>query len=102
VEKIVTLTLAVEEDVFHIELLNWPVAGDSNSEHRANGGQFHDRAESLVVVDPGALSETPENPSSPVAIKGPVGTKLVREDPLAGDDVGATGSGDKLPGPIAH
>jgi hypothetical protein len=28
--------------------------------------------------------------------------KLVREDPLAADDVGATGSGDMLPGPIAH
>jgi hypothetical protein len=28
--------------------------------------------------------------------------KLVREDPLVGDDVGATGPGDKLPGPIAH
>jgi hypothetical protein len=28
--------------------------------------------------------------------------KLVHEDPLAGDDVGATGLVDKLPGPIAH
>jgi hypothetical protein len=68
----------------------------------ANGGRFHNRAKSLVVVDPGALSETPEELASLVAIKGPVGTKLVREDPLVGDDVGATGPGDKLPGPIAH
>jgi hypothetical protein len=93
---------AVEEGVLHIELLNWPVVGDNNSEHRANSGQFHNRAESLIVVDPRALSETPKDPASLVAIKGPVGTKLMREDPLVGDDVGVTRLGDKLPGLIAH
>jgi hypothetical protein len=41
----------VEEDVLHIELLNGPVAGDSNNEHRVNGGWFHNRAESLIVVE---------------------------------------------------
>jgi hypothetical protein len=91
----------VEEGVLHIELLNEPVTGDSNSEHHASGGWFHNRAESFVVVDPGALSETPEDPASLVAIEGPVGAKLVREDPLASDDVGATAPGDKLPCPIA-
>jgi hypothetical protein len=49
----------MEEGVLHIELLNWPVVGDNNSEHRVNGGRFHNRAESLIVVDPRALSETP-------------------------------------------
>jgi hypothetical protein len=92
----------VEEGVLHIKLLNWLVAGDSSSKHRANGGWFHNRAESLIVVNPRALSETPEDPTGFVAIKRPIGTKLVREDPLAGDDVGASGPGDKLPGPIAH
>jgi hypothetical protein len=48
------------------------------------------------------LCETPDDPASLVAIKGTVGAKLVREDPLASDDVGAMGLGDKLPGPIAH
>jgi hypothetical protein len=48
------------------------------------------------------LSESLEDPASLVAIKGSVGAKLVREDPLVGDDVGATGPGDKLIGPIAH
>jgi hypothetical protein len=89
----------VEEGVLHIKLLNWPVVENSNSKHRADGGQFHNRAESLVVVDPRALSETPEDPTGFVAIKRPIDTKLVRENPLA---VGATGSGDKLPCPIAH
>jgi hypothetical protein len=93
---------AVEEDVLHIELLNGPVTGDSSSEHHANDGWFHNRAESLIVVDPGVLSGTPKDPASLVAIEGPVGMKLVSENPLASDDVGATRPGDKLPGPIAY
>jgi hypothetical protein len=92
----------VEEGVLHIELLNWPVAGDSNSEHHANDGQFHNRAKSLVVVDPEVLSETSKDPASLIVIKGPIGAKLVREDPLVGDDIGATGPRDNLPGLIAH
>jgi hypothetical protein len=35
------------------------------------------------------------------AIKGPVSTELVREDPLADDNVRALRSGNQLPGPIA-
>jgi hypothetical protein len=37
-----------------------------------------------------------------VAIRRPIVTKLMRENPLAGDDVGATEPDDKLLGPIAH
>jgi hypothetical protein len=92
----------MEEDILHIELLNWPITGDNNCEHYVNGGWFHNWSKSLVLVDLEALSETPENPASLLATKGPVGTKLMREDPLADDDVGATWPGDKLRGPIAH
>jgi hypothetical protein len=56
---------AMEEDVLHIELLNRPVVGDSNSEHHANVGWFHNYVESLIVVDPETLSETLEDPSEP-------------------------------------
>jgi hypothetical protein len=66
-----------------------------------DGGRFHNQVESLIVVNPGVLSETPEDPTSLVAIKGPIRAKLVCEDPLVSDDVGVTGLGDKLPGPIA-
>jgi hypothetical protein len=48
---------AIEEGILHIELLNRLVIGDSSGEHHAHGGRFHNRAESLVVVDSGALSE---------------------------------------------
>jgi hypothetical protein len=79
----------MEKDILHIELLNQLVMGDSSGEHRAHDGRFHNRAESLIVVDSGTLSETPKDPASLVAIKGSVSAKLVREDPFAGDDVGA-------------
>jgi hypothetical protein len=91
----------VEEGIFHIELLNGPVTGDSSGEHRANSGRFYNRAESFIVVDSGALSETPNDPTGFVAIKGPVSTELVCEDPLAGDNIGALRSGNQLSGPIA-
>jgi hypothetical protein len=37
-----------------------------------------------------------------VAIEGPIGTKILGKNPLARDDVAATGMRDKLLGPIAH
>jgi hypothetical protein len=52
---------AVEEGIFHVELLNVPVTGDSSGEHRVNSGRFYNQAESLVVVDFGELSETPKD-----------------------------------------
>jgi hypothetical protein len=92
----------MEEGILHIKLLNRPVMGDSSGEHRPHGGRFHNRAESLVVVDSGALSETPKDPASLVAIEGPVSVELVREDPFASDDIGALRSWNKVPYPITH
>jgi hypothetical protein len=91
----------IEEGIFHVELLNGPGTGDSSSEHHVNSGQFYNRAEGLIIVDFGVLSEIPKDPTSLVAIKGPVSTELMRKDPLAGDNVGALRSGNQLPGPIA-
>jgi hypothetical protein len=84
----------MEEVIFHVELLNEPDTGDSS-------GRFHNRAKGLIVVDLEVLSETPKDPTGLVAIKGPVSTELVCENPLAGDNVGALRSGNQLPGPIA-
>jgi hypothetical protein len=90
----------MDEGILHMELLNWIVTGDSNSEHRWNGGRFHNWVQSVIIVDPRTLSETLEDPTSLLAIKGPIDTKLVCEDPLASDDIGATGPGVKLPVPL--
>jgi hypothetical protein len=93
---------AMEEGILHIELLNRPVMGDSSGEHHAHGGRFHNRVESLIVVDSGALSETLKDPTNFVAIEGPVSAELVCKDPFASDDVGALRSWNKVPCPITH
>jgi hypothetical protein len=92
---------AMEEGIFHVELLNRPVTGDRSGKHHLNSGRFYNRAESLIVVDSGALSETPKDPTALVAITGPVGMELVREDPLTNDNIGALRLGNQLLGPIA-
>jgi hypothetical protein len=91
----------MEEGIFYVELLNGPGTGDSSSEHRVNSDRFYNRAEGLIVVDSGVLSETPKDPMSLVAIKGPVSMELMREDPLARDNVGALRPANQLPSPIA-
>jgi hypothetical protein len=91
----------VEEDIFHVELLNGSGTGDRSSEHRANSGRFYNRGEGLIIVNSEALSETPKDLTGLVAIKGLVSTELVREDPLAGDNVGALRSRNQLSDPIA-
>jgi hypothetical protein len=74
---------------------------ESSGEHRVNSDRFYNWAESLVVVDSRALSETLKDPTGLIAIKGSVSTELVREDLLARDNVGVLRSGNQLPGPIA-
>jgi hypothetical protein len=85
---------AVEEGIFHVELLNGPVMEDSSGEHRVNSDWFYNRAKGLVVVDFGVLSETPKDSTSLVTIKGTISTELMREDPLTGNNVGALRSGN--------
>jgi hypothetical protein len=93
---------AMEEDVFHIELLERPVMGGSNSEHHAHGGRFDNRAERLIVVHTRALREPPEDPASLVAVESPVRERLVGKNSFVSDGVGATRPGNKVPGPIAQ
>jgi hypothetical protein len=76
--------------------------GGSNGKHYVDGGRLNNRAESVIVVNLGVLCETPEDPASLVLIKCSVGEKLVHENPLASDNVGAIGLGNKFPCPIAH
>ena len=76
--------------------MHGPPARESQREHRADGGWLHHRAEGLVVVDTGALSEAPENPASLVPLKSAISPALVGPDLLAGDDVGARGTRDQI------
>jgi hypothetical protein len=49
-----------------------------------------------IVVDVVSLVEATKNPASLVSFQGAVEIKLVLENPLAGDDVGANGARDKI------
>jgi hypothetical protein len=93
---------AMEEGILHMELLNRLVMGDNSGEHRAQGDRFHNWAESLIVVDSGALSETSKDSVGLVTIEGPASVELVCEDPFAGVDVGALRSWNKVPCLITH
>jgi hypothetical protein len=90
------------QGILHVKLLNRPFTGGSNGEHHVDDGRLHNRAKSIIIVNPGAMHETPEDSVSLVVIECPVREELVHEDSLAGYDVGATGSGNKFPCPIAH
>jgi hypothetical protein len=88
---------------------SWAQYGDMPSRSvgsPSSGGlrrnNVHNRTESLIVVDSGALSEILKDLVSLVAIEGPVSTELVCEDPFASDDVGALRLWNKVPCPITH
>jgi hypothetical protein len=87
----------VQEGVLNFELVNWLGARKGQREHRANGGRLHNRAEGIIIVDFGALSEAPKDPASLVPLQGTISPPLVRPDPLAGDDIGARRTGHQIP-----
>jgi hypothetical protein len=90
----------VQEHIFHIELMNRPGAGDSYGEDSADRGRLDHRAEGLIVVNVGSLGEAAKNPVSLVPFQGAIRIELVLENALAGDDVGANGVTDKIPGVV--
>jgi hypothetical protein len=62
---------------------------------------WHDyQAECLIVVDIGSLGEAAKNLASLVPFLGAVRIEFVLENPLIGDDVGANGAMDKIPGVV--
>jgi hypothetical protein len=82
----------MKEDVLDVELVHRPTPGDSQGQHSPNGGRLNNRAESIIVVHPGALSKPPEDPTSLVQVKRAIRLELILEDPLAADDIGFSGS----------
>jgi hypothetical protein len=51
----------VEEGVVHVELVDRPVPGQSESQYSPDGGRLDHRTEGLVVVDLGTLGKAPEH-----------------------------------------
>jgi hypothetical protein len=90
----------MQELILHIELMNRPGAGDGQGEHGVDHGRHDYRAECLIVVDTGSLGEAAKNPTSLVPFLGDIRIEFVLENPLVGDDVGANGAMDKIPGVV--
>jgi hypothetical protein len=90
----------VQERIIHIKLMNWPGPRDGLGEHGVDRGQLNHRAEGLIVVNAGSLDEAVKNPTNLVPFQGAIGIKLVLENPLADEDVGANGVRDKIPGVV--
>jgi hypothetical protein len=80
--------------------MNRSGAGDNQGEDGADRGYLDHRAEGLIVVDAESLGEDAKNPTSLVPFQGAIGIELVLENSLAGDDVGANGARDKIPGVV--
>jgi hypothetical protein len=95
------LQVAVEEGVGDIELLGGPATGRSNGENHLDRRQLHDGSEGFVEVDAGALSESPNHPTSLVPFQSAFGVKFMLEHPFAGHDVGARRSIDETPCGVA-
>jgi hypothetical protein len=61
----------VEEGVHHVELVDRPVPGQSESQNSPDGGKLDHRTEGLVVVDPRTLGEAPEHIAGLVPLQDP-------------------------------
>jgi hypothetical protein len=92
----------VEEGILDVELMDRPVPGEGEGEDGANSGELDDEAEGLVVVYSGALGEAPKDPTGLVAVEGVVRGKLVAEEPLANDHVGAWWTRHQVPGVVGQ
>ena len=87
----------MEESILDIELVNRPLAGESQRENRVNCGRLNDWAKCLGKVNTRALSEATKNPTCLVTLQRTVGEELVLENPLAGDNVGMSGARNQIP-----
>ena len=64
--------------------------------------RLDDRSEGVSEVDAITLSESTNDPTRFIAIKGTIRTELMFKDPLPGNHVGMPGTGNKLPRPVAQ
>jgi hypothetical protein len=92
----------MQERILHIELINQLGAGDGQGEHDADRGWFDHWVDGLIIVSVGSLGEATKNPASLVPFQGAVRIKLVIENSLASDDVGANGVRDKILGVVGN
>jgi len=87
----------MEESILHVELMNGPIPRVCQGENGANCGWFDDRAESLVVINTGALCKSAKDPTSLVSVQGAISMKLVFENPFSSDHIFLGRTRNKVP-----
>jgi hypothetical protein len=92
----------MEEGVLDVELVHSPTRGGIQSRHNLDGDRLDDRVEGLIIVDTGALSEPPEDPTNLVPVKRVIRLDLVLKDQLIGDDVGPRRLRNQVPRVVRH
>ena len=93
--------VTVQEGVGDIQLMHMPDSRDRQLKHGADRARFHKWSESVGEVYARALPKSTNHPSSLVALKRTIRAGLVVEHPLASDDIGMTGSRNKMPRAVA-
>jgi hypothetical protein len=91
----------VQERILHIKLMNRPRVEDGQGENSVDRGWLDHRAEGLIVVDVESPSEAVKDPTRLVPFQRAVEVEHVIENPFDGDDVGANGVRNKIPGVVA-
>jgi hypothetical protein len=91
------LEMTMEKGIGDIHLVYWPAVRDRELEDRKNGAGFDNGCKGVMEVDAFTLPETADHPTRLVTIKRTIRMKLLREDPLPGDDIGMSRTRDKLP-----
>jgi hypothetical protein len=87
----------VEECVLDVELVDLPIPWESKGQDGANRCGLHNRAESVIIIDAGAMCEPAKNPLGHVPLECPVSLELVLEYPLIGDNIGIVGAWNQFP-----
>jgi hypothetical protein len=75
---------------------------ESKGQDGANCCGLHNGAESLIIINVGTLCEPTKNPAGLLTLECPISLEVVLEDPLAGDNIGATGAQNQVPSAVGH
>lgn len=80
--------------------MNGSIPRVSQGEDSVNSHGLHNGAECLIIIDAWTLSESVKNPASLVPVQGAISMKLVFQNPLPGDHIRLSRSGNEIPSAI--
>ena len=82
--------------------MNRPGTRECQGEDSAHGSRLHNRAESLIIINPWTLSKATEHPTSLVSLQRAMCLEFVLEYPLVGDNIGLRRTWNQIPRVISQ